>query len=90
MSMKYTITVESENFEEDTKKLVDTIMSAFREYSEIERVNWKAREESNVSTAEAKIHGLDNRIDGIEARLKTVEDFREVVSEDSAPSTKKK
>lgn len=86
--MKYTITVESENFEEDTKKLVDTIMSAFREYSEIERVNWKTREESNVSTAEAKIHGLDNRIDGIEARLKDVEDFREV-SEDKASPKKK-
>lgn len=88
--MKYTITVESDNFEEDTKKLVDTFMSAFREYSEIERANTKARAEVTTNSAEAKIHGLDNRIDGIEARLKTVEDFREVVSEDSAPSTKKK
>ena len=87
--MKYTFTMESDNFEEDTKKLVDIFVSAFKTCSEIERANTKARAENDVSNAEKQVRGLDNRLDGIEARLKTVEDFREVVSEDSAPSKKK-
>lgn len=87
--MKYTFTMESDNFEEDTKKLVDIFVSAFKTCSEIERVNVKTRAENEVSNAEKQVRGLDNRIDGIEARLKDVEDFREVVSENNASPKKK-
>ena len=67
--MKYKFEMESENFEQDVVVLIDALMDAFERHSKIEKKN-------DVSDVQKQVHGLDNRIDGLEALLK--QNFKEV------------
>ena len=79
---KYNFTIESESLEQDISTLVEVVVSAYKECSKIDRDN-------TTSDLRKEVHGLDNRIDGLEAMIKqlskaeekesrTSEDFKEV------------
>lgn len=76
--MKYKFEMESENLEQDVVVLIDAVMDAFERYFKIEK-------KSEVSDVQKQVHGLDNRIDGLEAMMK--QNFKEV--EDPKENKKK-
>ena len=82
--MKYNITVnyESESLEDDLGKIADILMSSVDRYFKIKK---EYEKQSEVSELNATVHGLDNRIDGIEAKI---DDFREVITEKKKPADK--
>ena len=66
----------SEDVESDLGKLTDIIMGAVDRYFTIVAKN---KTESEVNELRATLHGLDNRLDGVEARTKlNEENFKEV------------
>ena len=79
---KYNFTIESDSLEQDIATLVEVVVGAYKECSKIDRDN-------TTSDLCKKVHGLDNRMDGLEAMIKqlskveekesrTSEDFKEV------------
>lgn len=73
---KFNFTIESENMEQDLAKLVEVFVDAYEKCSKID-------ERNTTSEVQKQVHGLDNRIDGLEAMIKSG-NFNEVES-----STKK-
>ena len=75
--MKYSINVnyESESLEDDLGKLADMAIQIFGKYEEIVAKN---KTQSSITDLREDVHGLDNRLDGLEASL---DQFKEVVTE---------
>ena len=77
--MKYTFTCESEDLVADISKLVEVGIAAFIKVREQDYKSAVLRaQEKSVEDFKEEIRGLDNRLDGIEARVKKTEDFCEV------------
>lgn len=72
---KFNFTIESDNMEQDLAKLVDVFVNAYEKCNKIDN--------DVVAHVHNEVHGLDNRIDGLEAMIKNG-NFNEVES-----STKK-
>jgi len=86
MKFDVQINYSSENVEEDLSKVVDIAMTAIDKYFTIVSKN---KTQSEVNDLKKIIVGLDNRLDGVEARTKITEDnFKEVETKISS-STKK-
>lgn len=75
--MKYSINVnyESESLEDDLGKLADMAIQIFGKYEEIVAKN---KTQSSITDLREDVHGLDNRLDGLEA---TLDQFKEVVTD---------
>ena len=75
--MKYSINVnyESESLEDDLGKLADLAIQIFGKYEEIVAKN---KTQSSITDLREDVHGLDNRLDGLEA---TLDQFKEVVTD---------
>lgn len=76
--MKFNFSLESDNLEQDISKIVDVLVNAYEKCSKID--------ESVVTNVRKDLHGLDNRVDGIESRL----NFCEVDLTEIKETSKKK
>lgn len=69
--MKFNFSLESDNLEQDITKIVDVFVNAYEKCSKIDN--------DAVAHVHNEVHGLDNRIDGIESRLNFCEvDLKEI------------
>ena len=69
--MKFNFSLETDNLEQDITKIVDVLVNAYEKCSKID--------DSVVTNVRKDVHGLDNRIDGIESRLNFCEvDLKEI------------
>lgn len=73
---KFNFTIESDNMEQDLAKLVEVFVDAYEKCSKID-------ERNTTNEVQKQVHSLDNRIDSLEAMIKSG-NFNEVES-----STKK-
>ena len=66
---KFNFNIESENLEQDLAKLVDVFVNAYEKCNKIDN--------DVVAHVHNEVHSLDNRIDGLEAMIKSG-NFKEV------------
>lgn len=81
--MKFNFSLESDNLEDDVKKIIETITEAICRDTDRELSRMKALDQVNATE---QVKGLDNRIDGIESRL----NFCEVNLKEVQEASKKK
>lgn len=73
--MKYSITVESDNAERDLENLVNIALGAYDKYKETSKKYEDTGLSLAVINAKQDVKGLDNRIDGLEAKLTKIEEL---------------
>ena len=84
--MKYSVNIsyESESLEDDLSKVTDIVMGAVDKYYQIVKEN---KTQSDITDIQRTVHGLDNRIDGLEA---TIDSFKEVEDDKKTSEVKSK
>ena len=73
--MKYSITIESDNAERDLENLVNIALGAYDKYKETSKKYEDTGLSLAVINAKQDVKGLDNRIDGLEAKLTKIEEL---------------
>lgn len=80
--MKYSITIESDNAERDLENLVSIALGAYDKYKETSKKYEETGLSLAVINAKQDVKGLDNRIDGIEAKLNNVYDLLDAMTKE--------
>ena len=83
--MKFNFSLESDNLEDDLKKIIETVTEAICRDTDRELTRMKAL---NQVDATEQVKGLDNRIDGVESRLNLCEVDLKKVKESTKKSDK--
>lgn len=68
--MKFNFSLESDNLEDDLKKIIETVTEAICRDTDRELTRMKTLNQVNATE---QVKGLDNRIDGVESRLNLCE-----------------
>ena len=73
--MKYSITIESDNAERDLENIVNIALGAYDKFKETSKKYEDTGLSLAVINAKQDVKGLDNRIDGLEAKLTKIEEL---------------